>query len=198
MRFQFRRFDIWGKVDPQNLDGPDELKKHAVKYDPSNKAFFKKIIENLEWQFQESTFVDFGCGKGAALMYASEYGFKKLIGVEFSPNLAQSAQENLKKMADLKVGVFNFEIVNIDASLYDIPLEADCFYFYHPFDSYIMDKVMKNIVKSLETRDRKILLVYLNAVHRSVIEGYGFKTVKAYTMEDLDYNYFNGAYVYTN
>lgn len=197
-RFQFRRYDFWGLIDPSDLDGSEELKKHAVKYEASNQIFFKKLLDSAEWQFKTSTFVDFGCGKGAALIYASEFGFKKIIGVEFSPNLAQLAIDNLEKFSVPKGEKVDFEIVNIDASQYEIPPEADCFYFFNPFDGFIMNKVIQNIVRSLETNPRKILIVYLNAVYKDVIEKYGFKRITYFSKDELDYYFYNGGCVYTN
>ncbi len=197
-RFRFRKYDFWGLIDPSDLDGSEELKKHAVKYEASNQIFFNKLLDGTEWPFKRSTFVDFGCGKGAVLIYAYEFGFKKMIGVEFSPNLAQLATDNLQKFSVQKGGKVNFEIVNIDASQYVIPSEADCFYFFNPFDAFIMDKVFQNIVSSLETKPRKILIVYLNAVYKEVIEKYGFKRVKYFSKDELDYYFYNGSCIYTN
>lgn len=197
-RFQFRKYDFWGLIDPADLDGAEELKKHAVKYEASNQIFFKKLLHNVEWHFKMSTFVDFGCGKGAALIYASEFGFKKMIGVEFSPNLAKLASDNLQKFSIYNGGKVSFEIVNIDASQYNIPSEADCFYFFNPFDAFIMEKVFQNIVRSLEANPRKILIVYLNAVYKEVIEKYNFKRVKYLSKDELDYYFYCGACVYTN
>ncbi|MCX6239382.1 MAG: class I SAM-dependent methyltransferase [Bacteroidia bacterium] len=197
-RFQFRKFDFWGKIEPHEMDGPEEVKKHATKYEASNHTFFKKLFDNLEWRFQNSTFVDFGCGKGASLVYASELGFKKIIGIEFSSKLAKTAVDNMQKLSDQKGGKVNFEISNIDAAQYEIPSDADCFYFFNPFDSFILDKVLQNITRSLETKHRKILIVYLNAIHNEVIERYQFKKVKYLSPDELDIYYFGGAYVYTN
>jgi hypothetical protein len=32
---------------------------------------FHRMLKNIEWNFSESTFLDFGCGKGAAILLAS-------------------------------------------------------------------------------------------------------------------------------
>jgi SAM-dependent methyltransferase len=198
LRFQFRKFDLWGIIEPHEMDGSEEVKKHSTKYEASNHVFFKKLFENIDWQFQNSTFVDFGCGKGASLVYASKLGFKKIIGIEFSAQLAKIALVNMQKLSDQKLGKVNFEIANIDAAQYEIPSDADCFYFFNPFDSFILDKVLQNIIKSLETKHRKILIVYLNAMHNEVFEGYQFKKVKHLSPGELDIYYYGGAYVYTN
>ena len=41
------------------------------------------------------TFIDLGSGKGRVLLMASDYPFKKIIGVEFMPELHRAAQENI-------------------------------------------------------------------------------------------------------
>lgn len=196
--FQYRKFNFNGIIDPNELDGPEELKKHAVKYEASNHVFFRKLFENLNWHYQKSTYVDFGCGKGASLIYASELGFQKIIGVEFSSKLAEIASDNIQKFSDQKGGRTGFEIFNMDASTYEIPTDADCFYFFNPFDGFILDKVMQNIVQSLKTNPRKIIIVYLNALHHQVVEKYGFGTLKYLSVEELDIYFIGGAYVYTN
>lgn len=198
LRFKFRKFDFWGQVEPREMDGSDDVKKHATKYEASNHVFFKKMFENIEWQFRNSTFVDFGCGKGASLVYAAELGFKKVIGIEFSSKLAETALGNMRKISSHKGKDVNFEIVNIDAAQYKIPTDADCFYFFNPFDSFILDNVLQNITMSLEIKHRKILIVYLNAIHNEVFDKYQFKKVKYLSPGELDIYYYGGAYVYTN
>lgn len=156
------------------------------------------MFNNLDWQYKESTYIDFGCGKGISLVYAYELGFKKVIGVEFSPMLAQTAITNMQKFSLQKGGKIDFEIANIDASQYEIPTNADCFYFYNPFDAFILEKVMNNILLSLETNPRKILIVYINAIHNEVIEKFNFKKIRYLAPEELDFYYHGGAYAYTN
>ena len=198
IKFKFRKYEFWGLVETNEMNVPDEVRIHASKYEASNIDHFKNLFSNLDWHYSKSCFVDFGCGKGATLVFASNLGFKKVLGVEFSPELAHIALENMRKFSDQRGGKVDFEIVNIDASQYEIPSSADCFYFFNPFDAFILDQVVRNIVKSLEKYPRKILIVYLHAVHNAVIEKYMFKKIKYIPHEELDIYYFGGAYVYTN
>ncbi len=92
----------------------------------------------------------------------------------------------------------DFGIVNSDAGKYDIPGDADCFYFFNPFDAVVLDQVLQNIVRSLETRQRKIMIVYKNAIHEPVLKKYPFKKVKYLSKEDLDIYYTGGACIYNN
>src|SRR5262245_40427071 len=45
------------------------------------------------------TFVDLGCGKGRALIVASEFPFHKLLGVDISPRLTATARANAARIA---------------------------------------------------------------------------------------------------
>jgi hypothetical protein len=198
LRFQYRKFDFNGIIETHKLDGPEVLRMHAVKYDPSNPDIFKKLFENTGWHFENSVFVDYGCGKGTAMVYASEMGFRKLIGIDFSRKLSEIAISNLKKYASMTSREIDYEVVCKDAREYEIPADADCFYFFNPFDSFIMDHVMQNLVKSLEKNPRNILIVYSNAMYKEIIEKYGFKKLKNLSQEQLDLNYFGGGVVFCN
>ncbi len=198
LKFRFREFDFGGLIEPSEMNVPDESRIHANKYEASNIDCFKNLLAGLDWQYNKSTFIDFGCGKGASLVFAFNLGFKKVIGVEYSPELAHIAFINLQKFSHQKGGNANFQIENIDASKYEIPSNADCFYFFNPFDAFILDQVLLNIVKTLEKYPRKILIAYLNAVHHTVVEKYNFKKIKYISHKELDINYNCGAYVYTN
>jgi SAM-dependent methyltransferase len=197
-RLKFRGYDFWDLVETHEMDGPDQVKQHATKYEASNPVFFKKMFDKLDWQIQNSTYIDFGCGKGISLVYATELGFKKVIGVEFAPKLALTAKNNMNRYSVQKGGKVNFEIINTDAGKYEIPSDADCLYFFNPFDAFILDKVLQNIIKSLEINSRKILIVYVNALHHEVVEKYRFKILKYIPTEELDIYYHGGAYVYSN
>ena len=47
-------------------------------------------------QMSEYAFFDVGCGKGRAVMLASEMGFRECVGVELDPGLAAVARRNLE------------------------------------------------------------------------------------------------------
>jgi len=48
---------------------------------------FLAMVSSLNLRFEDFTFIDFGSAKGRALLLASEFPFKKIIGVDFSPKL---------------------------------------------------------------------------------------------------------------
>lgn len=42
------------------------------------------------------SFVDLGCGKGRALLLASEFGFRSITGIELNPGLCAAAEQNVR------------------------------------------------------------------------------------------------------
>lgn len=54
-------------------------------YQPTEPALFKEMLESLNIDFQEFTFIDIGSGKGRALLMAADYPFRHILGVELLP-----------------------------------------------------------------------------------------------------------------
>jgi predicted O-methyltransferase YrrM len=58
---------------------------------------FKRVLESFDRALEGLTFIDFGSGKGRALWMASEYPFRQLIALEFSPELHRIAEANITR-----------------------------------------------------------------------------------------------------
>src|SRR5262245_44984302 len=56
-------------------------------------SVLRQIIEDLP-DLEQYHFIDLGCGKGRATIVASEFPFKKITGIEISPQLARVGQKN--------------------------------------------------------------------------------------------------------
>jgi len=66
-------------------------------YQPTDPALFREMMASLPIELDTFTFVDLGSGKGRTLLMASEYPFRRIVGVELLPALHQVAQENLAR-----------------------------------------------------------------------------------------------------
>src|SRR3984957_17090364 len=62
-------------------------------------SIMRAMLEQLHLDFQRFRFVDLGSGKGRALLLASDYPFREIIGVELSPELDQIARANIAHYA---------------------------------------------------------------------------------------------------
>lgn len=133
--------------------------KHATYYLPSPVIPFCKMIKGLSLP-QPSVFVDYGAGKGRAMILAAECGFHKVKGLEFSPSLYHSAQKNLQSYSEKSGERSRFELIHTDATAYPVKKEDNCFYFFHPFRDNILKRCLKNIYSSLKEHPRETLLIY--------------------------------------
>jgi SAM-dependent methyltransferase len=88
------RTDTGGRVELSDLMIASENKDHGVRYEPTRARPFKKLINMLDLP-RDSTFVDFGSGKGRVLIMALECGFRKVVGLEFSQELCEISRKNL-------------------------------------------------------------------------------------------------------
>lgn len=156
-----------------NTTGADELTgmeemgidvSHATVYMPVSFSLLEEIFRNLP-DTEKNHFVDIGCGKGRALCMAVHDGFRQVTGIDFSKDLCETARENLR-LTKKKFPSARYNIVNNDAFYYEIPDDADCIFFFNPFDEIIMSAVVNNIFESLQNNPRKIHIIYVNPLHK--------------------------------
>jgi len=105
-------------------------------------------------------FVDFGCGKGRALLLAAEYPFRRIVGVEFFPQLVEIARKNLFSYRNPRQVCPDLEVVLGDAALFPIPDAPLVLYFNDPFDGHVLERVVLNIRRSLDHHPRPITVIH--------------------------------------
>lgn len=108
------------------------------------------------------TFLDLGCGKGRALAVASEFAFRRIVGVELVPSVVSTARANAEVIRHRFPDRTPIEIVEGDAMTTAIPDGPVVIFFYHPFYRKIMKGVLKNIEKWLSRSKSKAFVVYYN------------------------------------
>lgn len=124
--------------------------------------------------------LDFGCGKGAAIAIMKMAGIKEVDGVEQSHMLAEIARDNMKKLGEDMVAIFNEDATEF-TDLLDM---YDTFYLYDPFRGETFKKVIKNIEESVQRKDRNVTIVYANPwLHREVEAGGVFHLTKQISTE---------------
>ena len=152
------------------LDIPDERLEHAIRYEPVVPEVFYAILNELPIKHEEFVFVDIGSGKGRALLMASRFPFKAIIGVELSASLASVAAKNIDVFKDPLQRCDRIEIVRADAVDYKLPGDNLVLFLYNPFDAAIMRKVLTNIESSIDRCPRVIYVAYHQPLHREVWE----------------------------
>jgi len=126
------------------------------------------------------TFIDFGAGKGRAMLVASELPFRKVIGIELNPNLADIAQSNLDHWLDSHVSdptaphLAPTYLLQQDALTFELPSTPCLAFLFHPFEA----PVLRSLLRRIETRFAKLPknkppvfdLLYVNAECRDVLD----------------------------
>ncbi len=138
-----------------------EHKEHGTALVSTSKDFLSKLIydleDNIDKPLNRGLFIDYGSGKGAAIIHAKELGFKRTIGIEFAQELHEIAQENIKKLKLDNVNSFY-----ADATTFLPPSDVSVIYLFNPFDEVVMEKLIKNILKEKKNFQNDVYLIYGN------------------------------------
>ena len=155
-----------GEIPQTELDVEEATWIHGSAYVPTSPVDFAKVLGDVGLAYEETTFIDLGCGKGRVLLMASALPWRRVVGVEFSPQLADIARDNARRYTGPKVAEITVE--TNDATNFRLPDGPLVVFMYHPFDEKIMAAVEASITASLRERPRRTLIVYFKPVHREV------------------------------
>lgn len=162
------RFDRRWKVDTSGVvypprDDVDPVYLTAEKYEATPPRVFNRIMRSIGCLTAPFVFFDMGCGKGRVLLMAAQHGFRRIVGVECVPGLANIAKQNVSRVRSRESGGPEIEVVCTDAAGFEFPDEDAVIFFFHPFKEQPMAKVLDNIRSS--ARSAKIrYIVYYNPV----------------------------------
>lgn len=135
-------------------------------YVPAPYGALHWMLRRLPVRKEESTFVDYGAGKGRAVFVAGTYPFRRVIGVECAPRLVEVAERNAVRMRGRRAGAVEFVLA--DATTYDLPDDANVLHFFNPFLGETLARVFDRIRASWERRSRPaapLHVLYLNDDH---------------------------------
>lgn len=121
---------------------------------------------------EDAALVDIGCGKGRALIVASEFGFRAIVGIELSPELAAIAESNAAIVARKHPDRTPITIVTGDAlDVRHLPGGDLVIYLYNPFGRDLIERLRRNVEKLVRGGDRTVYVVYYNPVFGEVFDG---------------------------
>src|ERR1700693_3337466 len=106
-------------------------------YQPTESILLHEMLDALHQQtrldFRDFAFLDLGSGKGRTLLMASDYPFRRIVGVELLAALHQAAQENLSKYRSESQKCVALESICADATEFHFPAEPTVLYLFNPF-----------------------------------------------------------------
>ncbi len=140
-------------------------------YQPTDPAVFREMMAGLPIEFDQFTFVDLGSGKGRTLLMASEYPFRKIVGVELIEELHRAAEENMRAYHSATQRCTQIESVYADAREYELPQEPLVLYLFNPLPERALAEVLERLGKSLAQTPRPVWVVYHNPLLERVLSG---------------------------
>lgn len=135
-------------------------------------AALERLGLSLGLDWGEYSFVDVGCGKGRGMMLALRFPFRRVLGVELSPELAGVAAANLERFRApwRQVGVLA-EVVAGDATAFALPDGPLVLFLYHPFAAPVMTRFLAHVREALERERREVYLLYANPELGELVAG---------------------------
>ncbi len=130
------------------------------------------------------TFLDLGCGKGRALMLASEFNFAEIVGVELNDDLVGIAQRNVALWTRAHTGDPTAEHLSpirlIHGDVLDIPLPRTptVLFLFHPFEEPVIKPLLRRVESAFAHRTGQLDILYVNAEHGPTLDAHpGFHLV---------------------
>src|ERR1700723_1974788 len=142
-------------------------------YQPTESVLFHEMIAALCAQacfdFRDFAFIDLGSGKGRTLLMASDYPFRRIVGVELLPALHRIAVENLGQYTNTAQKCFAREAICGDANDFPFPYEPLLVYMFNPLPESGMRRVRANLEQSLRRHPRPVYVLYHNPLLEHVL-----------------------------
>jgi SAM-dependent methyltransferase len=144
-------------VDPEKL-------ADANVYAPVNAWGLRKLLRKLQLP-KSDRFADLGCGLGRPVILAADYGFSKVTGVDFAPELCTKARDNVARSRLTAAQKETIEIIQADVINYLDQADDDVFFMFRPFSLNLFRSVVSKLADYAEQRSRWITVIYSERIN---------------------------------
>jgi len=160
-------FDLFYGVETSKRVHVSDLKinnpnwVHSAGYWPTSTEIIKQALSALPIRYEDFVFVDFGSGKGRVLLQASDFPFRRIVGVEFCPELHNIAVGNIARYQSHQQKCGEIESVCMDFTQCEIPREPLVAFLYNPSSETITAALANRIAHSLTENPRELWVIYV-------------------------------------
>jgi len=164
-------------------------------YDPLGYREIYSALEKIPLDKSQTTFLDYGSGKGRAVIVAATLPFRRIIGIEISDRMLAIAKKNLATMRHKRCQCV--ELVLMDATQYVVPRDVNLIYFFNPFVGQILQMVVGNIYDSYKQSPREIYIIFFHNHHfENTLKNHKWITkIAQWSFRHYDSQYSWGIYV---
>ncbi len=111
-------------------------------------------------RLEDFAFVDLGCGKGRALLVASEHPFREVAGVELNGGLVAIAEANVRQWTAGEKAICPVTVTCGDATEFTLP-DGPCLVFlYNPFTAPVVRAVLDALAKRMGGGSPRLDIVF--------------------------------------
>ena len=100
---------------------------------------------------------------------ASDYSFRRIVGVELLPSLHQIAQENLSNYKNDLQQCFQLESICADATTFNLPEDPLVLYMFNPLPEFALRHVVANLERSRRVTQNPMYVLYHNPLLEHVL-----------------------------
>lgn len=178
---QIHSTDTSGLVPASDLVTGHPNDEHVTAYYAVAPSILRSLIDR--WRetspphhITDYTFLDIGAGKGRAVLLASEFPFRQIIGVELNPAMAEIARANLALWQRAHASdptasaIAPAHIVQDDALNLPLPETPTLVFLFHPFEDPVLKELLRRIETAFSHRTGDLDLLYVNAEHGAVLD----------------------------
>ena len=133
-------------------------------YQPSEPELFRRMLRALPMGVDGFTFVDLGSGKGRTLLMASDFPFRRILGIELLAEFEAIARRNIERYRGEQQKCFALESQQGDARAFAFPEEPTVLYLFNPFPEHVLREVLGNLRDSSNRAPRPVFVIYHNLV----------------------------------
>ena len=136
-------------------------------YLPARVLVLRRIFDRMGVAARDFVFIDIGAGKGRAALLAAEHPFRRIIGVEHTPELHACFEANAVRLTKRRARIPPIQPVLGDATEFDLPEENCVLFFFNPLKPEALTKLVARIAGSYRAKPRRIVILFLNPARRN-------------------------------
>lgn len=161
-RLNERFYEWWFRVETYQEVQADELGFTSAEnhwYAATDYHSLFKVLATLRPDSTHDVFVDYGSGKGRALIIAAAPGrFRRVIGVEISESLVAVARQNIHAALP-RLRCKDIIVEQKGADQYQVPDDVTYAYFCNPFHGITLRETFRRLQESVLRRPRSIVII---------------------------------------
>lgn len=147
--------NTWDQLLQIQTSGRDDTNsdEYRYPYEPTPYCVLERLADS-RLIGETDTVLDYGCGKGRVGFFLALRTGSRTIGIEYDEHIYRDALENRKTSG----AAADFVLTRAEA--YEVPPQVNRCYFFNPFSTEILHKVMARILESYYENPREVFLFF--------------------------------------